>query len=193
MFTAHEAASILKLSKDTLRAYSLLLESKGYKIQRNPNKQRKYIQHDLDIINAMITLNKTHGLTLETASEKVSSSDFNPSNVIEPNAEREKEKANVTALQTLPVADLTELHTALEFMAEHVATLERENQRLLKHVEALEYKQDKVLRVLEESNAEREIVATLTEQVEKLTTKLNELDQQEKQTKRSIWSKLFSK
>lgn len=117
-YTAQEASSILDLSKDTLRAYSLLLESKGYQIQRNPNKQRKYSQHDLDIINAMITLNKKDGLTLEKAAEKVSSSDFNASNVIQSNRERENQTSNANALQSLPVAELIELHSALEFMAD---------------------------------------------------------------------------
>lgn len=188
-YTAQEASSILDLSKDTLRAYSLLLESKGYEIQRNPNKQRKYSQHDLDIINAMQTLNKKSGLTLEKSAEKVSSFDFELSNVIDSNGEREEQTSNANELQALPVADLVELHSALEFMAEHVATLERENERLVKHVETLEAKQDKALQLLEGSNA-REEVATLTEQVKELTEKINEMDQQRN---KGFFARLFGK
>lgn len=188
-YTAQEASSILDLSKDTLRAYSLLLESKGYQIQRNPNKQRKYSQHDLDIINAMITLNKKGGLTLEKAAEKVSSSDFNASNVIQSNRERENQTSNANELQALPVAELSELHSALEFMAEHVATLERENERLVKHVEELEAKQDKALQLLEESNTKKE-VAFLMEQIRELNLKIDEMDQQKN---KGFFARLFNK
>lgn len=188
-YTAQEASSILELSKDTLRAYSLLLEGKGYLIQRNPNKQRKYSQHDLDIINAMQTLNKKGDLTLEKAVEKVSSLDFDPSNVIQSNGEHENQTSNATELQPLPVADLSELHSALEFMAEHVATLERENKRLVEHVEVLEAKQDKALQLLEDSNAKKE-VAILMEQIREMKLKIDEMDQQKN---KGFFARLFGK
>ena len=175
------------MAKDTLRAYSLDLEKAGYEFKRNNRNQRDYSDYDLSILNAFLTLSKTYGLTLKEAASKVSRSDFKPSNVIKDNAERETVASNATSLLTLPPADLEDIFKSMEFMAEHVATLERNNTVLLERLNALESKQDATLRAIESDNTE-----DLMSEIKKLQSKIERLEEKNEK-KASLFSRIFGK
>lgn len=185
---AGEVATKLDIAKDTLRAYSLELEKAGYEFKRNNRNQRDYSDYDLSILNAFLTLSKTYGLTLKEAASKVSSSDFKPSNVIKDNAERETVVSNATSLQTLPTADLEDLFKSIEFMAEHVATLERNNAVLLERLNALESKQDATLRAIESDDNVNEFMS----EIKKLQSKIERLEEKNEK-KVSLFSRIFGK
>lgn len=184
---AGEVATKLDIAKDTLRAYSLELEKAGYEFKRNNRNQRDYSDYDLSILNAFLTLSKTYGLTLKEAASKVSSSDFKPSNVIKDNAERETVVSNATSLQTLPTADLEDLFKSIEFMAEHVATLERDNAVLLERLSVLESKQDATLKAIESNEGSYMKINTLL-------TKIENLEEERKHKRKySLFTRLFRK
>lgn len=186
---AGEIATKLDIAKDTLRAYSLELEKAGYEFKRNNRNQRDYSDYDLSILKAFLTLSKTYGLTLKEAASKVSSSDFKPSNVIKANVERETVASNATSLQTLPTADLEDIFKSMEFMAEHVATLERNNTVLLERLNALESKQGTILKAIEIESEENEQL--FIEEINKLTAKIEMLEV--KQKRHSFLARLFGK
>ena len=188
---AGEVAIKLDIAKDTLRAYSLELEKAGYEFKRN---QRDYSDYDLSILNAFLTLSKTYGLTLKEAASKVSSSDFKPSNVIKGNAERETVVSNATSLQTLPTADLEDLFKSIEFMAEHVATLERDNAVLIERLSVLESKQDDTLNAIKLGNEDNERMNDLMIEIKKLNLKTETLEAEQVQKKKpSLLTRLFKK
>lgn len=191
---AGEVATKLDIAKDTLRAYSLELERAGYEFKRNNRNQRAYSDYDVSILHAFLTLSKTYGLTLKEAASKVSSADFKPSNVINGNAERETVVSNAIALQTLPAADLEDLFKSMEFMAEHVATLERNNAVLLERLNALESKQDTTLQVIQSGKGENEQINALMSEIKKLNVKIEILEAEQTQKKKpSLLAKLFGK
>jgi len=184
---ASDVATKLDIAKDTLRAYSLELERASYEFKRNNRNQRDYSDYDVSILNAFLTLSKTHGLTLKEAASKVSSADFKPSNVIKDNAERETVASNATSLLTLPTADLEDIFKSMEFMAEHVATLECNNAVLLERLNALESKQDATLRAIESDNTE-----DLMSEIKKLQSKIERLEEKNEK-KASLFSRIFGK
>jgi len=190
---ASDAAIKLDIAKDTLRAYSLELERAGYEVKRNNRNQRDYSDYDISIFRAFLTLSKTHGLTLKEAASKVSSADFTPSNVIEDNAERESVVSNATSLQTLKTADLEDIFKSMELMAEHVATLERDNTVLLERLGALECKQDATLKAIESDNEGNEQMNELMNEIKKLNAKIESLEEQSQQKKPSLLARLFKK
>lgn len=191
---AGEVATKIDIAKDTLRAYSLELERAGYEFKRNNRNQRDYSDYDVSILNAFLTLSKTYGLTLKEAASKVSSADFKPSNVIKDNAERETVASNATSLQILPTADLEDIFRSMEFMAEHVATLERNNAVLLERLNALESKQDVTLQVLQSGNEDNEQINALISEIKKLNVKIETLEAEQAQKKKpSLLSKIFRK
>lgn len=191
---AGEVAIKLDIAKDTLRAYSLELEKAGYEFKRNNRNQRDYSDYDLSILNAFLTLSKTYGLTLKEAASKVSSSDFKPSNVIKGNAERETVVSNATSLQTLPTADLEDLFKSIEFMAEHVATLERDNAVLIERLSVLESKQDDTLNAIKLGNEDNERMNDLMIEIKKLNLKTETLEAEQVQKKKpSLLTRLFKK
>lgn len=186
---AGEVATKLDIAKDTLRAYSLELEKAGYEFKRNNRNQRDYSDYDLSILKAFLTLSKTYGLTLKEAASKVSSLDFKPSNVIKDNAERETVASNATSLLTLPTADLEDIFKSMEFMAEHVATLEQNNIVLLERLNALENKQDATLKSIESNNNNND---ELIKQIKELNLKVEILEEFNKK-KSPFWIRLFQK
>lgn len=188
---ASDVATKLDIAKDTLRAYSLELERAGYEFKRNNRNQRDYSDYDVSILNAFLTLSKTYGLTLKEAASKVSSADFKPSNVIKDNAERESVASNATSLMTLPTADLEDIFKSMEFMAEHVATLERNNAVLLERLNALESKQDATLRAIEDSGNNEQMDKLMSE-IKKLQSKIERLEEKNEK-KSSLFSRIFGK
>lgn len=190
---ASDVATKLDIAKDTLRAYSLELERAGYRFKRNNRNQRDYSDYDISILNAFLTLSKTHGLTLKDAASKVSSVDFRPSNVIKNNAERESVVSNATSLLTLPTADLEDIFKSMEFMAEHVATLERDNTVLLERLSTLESKQDKTLSVIESDVSDNnKQMNDLISEIKQLNEKMEKLEGERKK-KQSLLARIFGK
>ena len=191
---ASEIATKLNIARDTLRAYSLELERAGYEFKRNNRNQRDYSDYDLSILNAFLTLSKTYGLTIKEAASKVSSTDFKLSNVIKDNGERETVTSNAALLQTLPTADLEDLFKSMEFMAEHVATLERDNAVLLEHLNTLERKQDAILQVIQLTKEDDEQINALMSEIKKLNSKIEALEAEQNQKKKpSLLAKLLGK
>ncbi|WP_124218748.1 hypothetical protein [Rummeliibacillus sp. TYF005] len=79
-------------------------------------------------------------------------------------------------------------------MAEHVATLERNNVVLLERLNALESKQDTTLKVIESGNKDNEQIDTLINEIKKLNEKIETLEAEQTQKKKlSLLAKLFKK
>lgn len=192
---ASDVATKLDIAKDTLRAYSLELERAGYEFKRNNRNQRDYSDYDLSILNAFLTLSKTHGLTLKEAASKVSSVDFDPSNVIKNNAERETVASNATSLRTLCITDLEDIFKSMEFMAEHVATLERNNTVLLERLNVLESKQNKTLKIVESEENNNKKISILIDEIRNLNAKIKTLEEEKSEFKKrkGVFKRIFKK
>lgn len=151
-FQSGEVADMLNISTASLRSYAQLLEHAGYEVEKNANKQRKYSEHDVNILSAMLVLKNEHGLALKDAVEKVSSADFSPSSVLQPITERQGESPSALTNEI----NSDELYQILELLTSEMVALKGENQELKALISAqngairdLEIKQDRALKAIE--------------------------------------------
>ncbi len=159
-FQSGEVADILNISTASLRSYAQLLEHAGYEFKKNTNKQRKYSEHDVNILSAMLALKNEHGLALKDAVEKVSSADFAPSSVLQPIAERQSESPSASTNEI----NSDELYQVLELLTSEMVALKGENQELKALISAqngairdLEIKQDTTLKAIEHPRESTEL------------------------------------
>ena len=220
-FQSGEVADMLNISTASLRSYAQLLEHAGYEFKKNTNKQRRYSEHDVNILSAMLALKNEHGLALKSAVEKVSSTDFSPSSVLQPIAERQSESPSASANEV----NSDELYQILELLTSEMVALKGENQELKALINAqngaikdLETKQDRTLKAIEhpKESAELKIMQeqmdtmlrhqtklaetapntnALMDEIHKLNSKIAELETLEttEQNKGGFWSRLFKK
>lgn len=66
VYSPSDIAELLDVKPATLRKYSIMLEDKGYKIQRNSQNHRYYLDKDIITLRRIITARKS-GITLEEA------------------------------------------------------------------------------------------------------------------------------
>lgn len=220
-FQSGEVADILNISTASLRSYAQLLEHAGYEFKKNANKQRKYSEHDVNILSAMLALKSEHGLALKDAVEKVSSADFAPSSVLQSIAERQSELPSASTNEI----NSDELYQILELLTSEMVALKGENQELKALISAqngairdLEIKQDTTLKAIEHSRENTELkhmkeqidtmirhqktlaktapnTNALIAEIRKLNSKIAELEMSaaSEQNKGHFWTKIFRK
>lgn len=76
VYSPEEAAKLLKVKQPTLRKYSIMLEQQGYKIERNSQNHRYYLDKDIITLRRVIT-GKDSGVTLQEAINNVVNIDKN--------------------------------------------------------------------------------------------------------------------
>lgn len=74
VYSPNEVAELLKIKPATLRKYSIMLEERGYKIERNSQNHRYYRDKDIITIRNIIR-GKDSGVTLEESINNVISID----------------------------------------------------------------------------------------------------------------------
>lgn len=70
VYSPNEISKLLKINPATLRKYSIMLEERGYKIERNSQNHRYYLDNDIITLRRIIT-GKNNGITIEKAIHNV--------------------------------------------------------------------------------------------------------------------------
>lgn len=70
VYSPAEIAAILNIKQPTLRKYSIMLEERGHKIERNSQNHRYYTDKDLITLRRIIT-GKNSGITLDEVIDNV--------------------------------------------------------------------------------------------------------------------------
>ena len=126
-YTATLFAQQVGVSKTSINYYISILEEQGYQVARNTRQHRLFSDKDIDIMKALVSLNKNRGMRLKEAAQLVLAPDF-----------------NVHVLPSVPeissqVIDETkyeDLTRSMELLATHVYGIEQQNKQLLELIQA---------------------------------------------------------
>lgn len=173
VFTPKEVTEQLKVTAETLKKYSLLLEKNGMEVSRNNRGHRQYSDENIKVIKVLIYLNKEKSVSLEDAASMVTSSDFDfaimDSNVTNPN------------VTTLP-------GSVMPVESEVAVTVMNQIQYLQNELEVRNKKDDEFQKIVTDRLEEqRNLIIKQEEALEKLSQQL------EAESKKGFWQKLFSK
>ena len=70
VYSPSEIADLLNIKIPTLRKYSIMLEERGYKIERNSQNHRYYLDKDIITLRRVITA-RNSGITLDEAIKNI--------------------------------------------------------------------------------------------------------------------------
>lgn len=70
VYSPNEISKLLKINPATLRKYSIMLEERGYKIERNSQNHRYYLDKDIITLRRVIT-GRNNGITLDESVSRV--------------------------------------------------------------------------------------------------------------------------
>lgn len=177
-----QAAELLNVGANALKKYSLLLEQAGYQVRRNEKNHRIYAPDDVEIIRAMLILNRIKGVHLDEAASKVTSSDADIALILsydDTYTDAHNAVSTVTGSHVAVIAPQ---------VAEYITALQEElRARDVLHIEFVASIDD---RMNEQAATTKRILA----QNEALMAKVEELSKSlEAESKRSIWSRLIGK
>lgn len=177
-----QAADLLGVGPNALKKYALLLEQNGYSVTRNEKNHRVYSPGDLDIIRAMLILNRIKGVQLDDAASKVTASDVNISLIL-------SYDDTYTAVHTT-VPNVTESHIPAipQHVTDFITALQSElKARDVLHTEFMTAIEDKL-------SEQTTMIQQLSEQNESLLARLEEMElRQGSDNRKSLWAKLFGK
>ncbi|MFN4173530.1 MAG: MerR family transcriptional regulator [Parachlamydiaceae bacterium] len=159
VYFTKEVADKLGVGTSTVRKYSLLLEEHGYEIDRNDKDQRAFYDADIALMQRIIDLVQSKGMTLSSAA-KSAIIEFNDG----------KFRTSKTPKQDVEVAELRE---QLNEMTEYLKQQERFNRELISRLEDRR-EQDQLL------------LETREHREEELERKLSEVMKELRETKEMI-------
>lgn len=189
LMSPKQAADFLSVKANALKKYSLLLEAKGYNISRNELNYRMFSGQDLAMIRAMLILNRLKSVQLEDAASIVTSADTDIADILAMDDTYNGEH-DVSHTDVLPVTQ-SHVPAITAQVAEYITALQTELQaRDALHVEFMAAIDDKLAAQADIMNEQAKVTAQLLSQNEALLAKLEAL---EKESKRTIWSRLFGK
>lgn len=133
VYSPAEVAAILNIKQPTLRKYSIMLEERGYKIERNSQNHRYYTDKDIITLRRVIT-GKDSGITLDKVIDNVVNlgkdntytNDIN--NVEQPNNSDIQELKEVVYKQNEVIKEFSE---RLDQQQEYIENSLKERDRLL--------------------------------------------------------------
>lgn len=165
----------LDISSETLKKYSLLLEKNGMEIDRNKRGHRQYSEENVEIIKALMFLNKEKSVNLDEAANMVTTSDFDFSII------------NVTStvtndeVITLQNNDMTVHNELAVTVINQLQLLKNENDQ--RDMRTAEFQKI----ITERLEDQRDLIVSQEEKIEELKQLLLE------ENKKSFWQKLFGK
>lgn len=165
----------LDLTTETLKKYSLLLEKAGMDVERNKRGHRQYSEGNLQLIKALMFLNKEKSVNLEDAAEMVTSSDF------------DFEIMNGTTTVT-DNGVITLQHNGIPLQNELATTVMNQLQLLQSKLELQDQRDIEFQKIVTNRLEEqRNLIVKQEEALEKLSQQLEE------ENNKSFWQKLFGK
>lgn len=183
--TAKQTADLLGFTTTNLKHYASLLEQQGLAIYRNTRNHREYSEQDVKLLRAMQTLNRDKSMLLEDAASLVMSSDTDIDAILAPKST--EIIATIDANMSVVPHDSGDSERLLSL----ISTLQTELQaRDALHIEFVASIDDKLSAQADIMNEQAKVTAQLLEQNEALLAKVEAL---EKESKRSLWSRLFGK
>lgn len=178
LMSPKQAADFLNVGANALKKYALMLEHNGYNVSRNEMNHRIYSPADVAIIRAMLILNRIKGVQLDEAASKVTASDADIALILSYDDTRPTEHNAVSTVTESQVPAVTAQ------VAEYITELQEEMRaRDALHIEFVASIDDRL-------NEQAKVTAQLLEQNEALLAKVEAL---EKESKRSLWSRLFGR
>lgn len=127
-YAATAFAEHIGVSKTSVNHYVSILEEQGYKVSRNARQHREFTDKDIEIVKALITLNKKRGIKLKEAAQLVMAPGFEVDTV-----------ANQFDPLTPQIIDPTkydDLARSMELLATHVYGIEQQNAQLIELIQA---------------------------------------------------------
>ncbi|MER2129275.1 MerR family transcriptional regulator [Solibacillus sp.] len=173
--TPKQVTEQLDLTTETLKKYSLLLEKAGMDVERNKRGHRQYSEGNLQLIKALMFLNKEKSVNLEDAAEMVTSSDF------------DFEIMNGTTTVT-DNGVITLQHNGIPLQNELATTVMNQLQLLQSKLELQDQRDIEFQKIVTNRLEEqRNLIVKQEEALEKLSQQLEE------ENNKSFWQKLFGK
>lgn len=171
-------AEIVGISKTSVSNYASILEQHGYTIARNARQHREFTERDIEIVKALIALNKQRGIKLNDAAQLVLAPDFELSVVFD-----RMELKQSSAQQVIPVAKYDDLTRSMELLASHMYGIEQQNTQLLELIQAQRVQNELLM---EQNNTLKQELGSMmnhllekaSEPEEKTSRQLNRLEQQ---------------
>ncbi|MBM7608549.1 DNA-binding transcriptional MerR regulator [Lysinibacillus composti] len=127
------------ISKQKINYYISVLEKNGYKVKRNARSHREYSDRDIEIIKALILLNKNRGVKLNEAAQLLTSPGFEVETVT-----NDWQPTETLTPRVVDQGKYNELANSMEILVTHVAGIEQQNTQLLELIQA-QRKQNELL------------------------------------------------
>lgn len=182
ILSPNDVSSILRIKESTLRKYSLLLESVGYKFQRNNQNQRWYSDTDITSFKKLISLKNSTDMSLKGCAEVVlmwSKGEVvtQPSTVVHNDTERYND-------------DITELK---EMIGQQGNMIDQQNKMIMGLMKKMDEQQKYIDDRLEQRD--RNLMAAIrdSQEVKKQLMQIAVAREEKKNEKNGFWSKLFGK
>lgn len=121
-------AEYVGVSKSSVNHYVSILEEHGYQVTRNARQHREFTDKDLEIVKALLTLNKKRGMKLKEAAQLVMAPGFEVANVANQFESFTPQVINQTKYE--------DLAHSMELLATHVYGIEQQNAQLLELIQA---------------------------------------------------------
>lgn len=179
--TAKEVAEILGFTTTNLKHYAGLLEREGLELFRNTRNHREYSRQDVKLLRAMQLLNREKSMPLDDAASFVMSSD-----------------TDIDALLSQQVPQVVATNDAnISVVSEESGSAERVLSEVLS---LMAQQQAEIVALREELEARDQLSLTfqseLSKQLEEQTATIEDLRKEiaeMKETKPSLWSRIFGK
>ena len=166
-----EFAEQIGISKASVNYYINILESTGYQVSRNARKYRQYTNRDVEIVRALIALNKERGMKLKDAAQLVVAPDFDSENIPQTfMAPRIHEQV------VMPQNKYEEISRSMELLTTHVYGIEQQNEQLIQLIQA--QRQQNELLMEQNNTLKHELGAMMHHLLEKANAPAEEANRQ---------------
>lgn len=190
--TPRQASDLLGIGTETLKKYAALLEHNGHSIGRNARQHRYYTGTDIDLLRAMIVLNRDKSVTLEDAASIVTSSDTNISTILgetDPTVTATVQSTEVSTVIPLQLTqEMNQIIELIQNQYEVINTLKSE-------IELRDREQtDFMVEISKKLDEQKELNKDQLVTIEKLSMEIEELKNQTiNKPNPSFWARLFGK
>lgn len=183
VYSPADIAELLDIKQPTLRKYSIMLEERGYKIERNSQNHRYYLDKDVITLRRVITASKS-GITLDEAVKNVVSikGDNTYTNVI-----NNSDTPNSTDISELKKM----IHKQSEIIQSQGEQQEKQNELIKSLIQKLDQQQNHIdKRLNDRDKAVTEAMNILVENRKQIAIAK---EQEKKEEKKGFFSRLFKK
>lgn len=190
--TPRQTSDILGIGTETLKKYAALLEHNGHSIGRNARQHRYYTGTDIDLLRAMIVLNRDKSVTLEDSASIVTSTDTDIPRILGEKDNTVAATVQSTEVSTvIPVQLSKEFNKIFELMQLQHAEIDSLRMELeLRDREHSEFMVDISKKMKDQTEQGKQQLIT----IEKLRGEIEEIRKQSAdKPEPSFWARLFGK